>query len=100
LLLTALPPGPGIPAGSELTFNYTNNDFSSLKLLASWGFTPALKLMPHAIAGRPDMVLPAQCWALSGLNWQLLAWAACELYVTGTLRFRAGAEVDVSAVIR
>jgi hypothetical protein len=74
-----------------------------MRLLVSWGFTPQLQLMPHEVGGRPDLVLPAQCWALPGLNWQLLAWTACELYVAGILGFsdeqQAEEEVRGSSLI-
>jgi hypothetical protein len=56
-----------------------------MNLLASWGFTPALQMTPQGIGGRPDMLLPVQCWALPGLHWQLLAWAAAELRVQAAL---------------
>jgi hypothetical protein len=100
LLVSAFPEGAGIPAGSELTISYTNNQVSSMKLLSSWGFTPQLQLMPHDVGGRPDLVLTAQCWALPGLHWQLLAWAACELYVEGILRFsdEQGEEEEVRVI--
>jgi hypothetical protein len=69
-----------------------------MHLLASWGFTPAPE--PHAIGGSPDLVLSAQCWALPGLDWQLLARAACELFVAETLRISDKDEADVGALIR
>jgi hypothetical protein len=96
LLMSAL--APGIEPGSELTISYTNNQLSSIRMLASWGFTPQLQLVPHEVGGRPDLVLPAQGWALPGLKWQLLAWAACRLHVEGFLRFSDPDQAEVRDV--
>lgn len=94
LRVLASPIGSGIPAGSHLTISYS--DSSSLAMLASWGFCPAVPLTPPEAGVRPDLVLSARCWALPGMDLQVLAWAACELLTQRGLPWSAAeAEQEV-----